>query len=51
MYIDSHCHLTHNRLKHIGEQAEVIANAHEAGVNGMLTISCQISGDFPAVLK
>ena len=51
MYIDSHCHLTHNRLKHIGEQVEVIANAHEAGVNGMLTISCQISGDFPAVLK
>ena len=51
MYIDSHCHLTHNRLKHIGEQAEVIANAHEVGVNGMLTISCQISGDFPAVLK
>lgn len=51
MYIDSHCHLTHNRLKNIGEQDQVVANANQAGVGGMLTISCQIRGDFPAVLK
>lgn len=51
MYIDSHCHLTHKRLKNIGSQADVIRNAHNAGVNAMLTISCQITGDFPAVLK
>jgi TatD DNase family protein len=51
MLIDSHCHLTHKRLLNLGTQEQVIANAHKAGVQGMLTISCQIKGDFPAVLK
>lgn len=51
MYIDSHCHLTHNRLKHLGTQDEIVENAVSAGVEGMLTISCQIRGDFPDVLK
>ncbi len=51
MYIDSHCHLTHNRLKHLGAQADIVHNAAAAGVDGMLTISCQIRGDFPAVLE
>ncbi len=51
MYVDSHCHLTHSRLLKKGEQAEIVANAVRAGVESMLTISCQIRGDFPAVLK
>lgn len=51
MYIDSHCHLTHNRLLHKGAQKDIVQNAVHAGVDAMLTISCQIKGDFPAVLK
>ncbi len=51
MWIDSHCHLTHDRLRHVGTQEELVTKAAQAGVGGMLTISCQISGDFPAVLK
>ena len=51
MYIGSHCHLTHNRLLNKGAQADIVHNAASAGVSGMMTISCQIRGDFPAVLK
>lgn len=51
MYIDSHCHLTHNRLLHLGGPEQVVENARKAGVEGMLNISCQIEGDFPAVLE
>lgn len=42
MYIDSHCHLNHNRLLHLGTPSEVIGNAKSAGVDGMLTICCRI---------
>lgn len=51
MWIDSHCHLTHDRLQHLGTQAEIVDNAMDKAVNAMVTISCQIKGDFPAVLK
>ncbi|MFN3701533.1 MAG: TatD family hydrolase [Alphaproteobacteria bacterium] len=46
MWIDSHCHLTHERIRDLGAPEALIVNAHEAGVAGMLTISCQITGDF-----
>lgn len=51
MFVDSHCHLTHNRLLNKIGQQEAVANAVSVGVESMLTISCQIKGDFPAVLK
>lgn len=51
MYIDSHCHLTHNRLLNKASREDIVSNAVAAGVETMLTISCQICGDFPAVLK
>lgn len=51
MFIDSHCHLTHDRLLNKAAQGEIVANALQAGVESMLTISCQIKGDFPDVLK
>jgi len=50
MWIDSHCHLSHNRLLNIGPPEQVVATAREAGVEGMLTICCRIADEFPAVL-
>ncbi len=51
MYIDSHCHLNFDRLDEIGGLDAVIARAHEAGIEGMLTICCRISDEFPDILK
>lgn len=50
MWIDSHCHLSHDRLRHIGPPETVVARAGEAGVGAMLTISCRISDEFPDIL-
>ncbi len=50
MYIDSHCHLNHKRLLNIGSPDEIVARANAAGVEGMLTICCRISDEFPDVL-
>ncbi|HBR69561.1 MAG TPA: LuxR family transcriptional regulator [Rhodospirillaceae bacterium] len=48
MWIDSHCHLTHEKMALPPEQ--LVNNAKSGGVGGMLNISCQINGDFPDVL-
>jgi TatD DNase family protein len=50
MLIDSHCHLNHDRLHHLGGAGALVDAALAAGVNGMLTINCRISDEFPAVL-
>ncbi len=49
MYIDSHCHLNHKRLA--GTPAEVVARAHAAGVEGMLTVCCRIREEFDDILS
>lgn len=46
MWIDSHCHLTHERIRDTASPEELVRGANDAGVAGMLTISCQITGDF-----
>lgn len=46
MWIDSHCHLTHERIRDFGSPEELVNSANDNGVDGMLTISCQITGDF-----
>jgi TatD DNase family protein len=51
MYIDSHCHLNHDRLLNIGGPDEVVARANAVGVEGMVSISCRISDEFPEILK
>ncbi len=51
MYIDSHCHLNHERNADGDSPADIIARAKEAGVEGMVNISTEIRGDFPAVLS
>jgi TatD DNase family protein len=51
MWIDSHCHLNHEKLREIGSLEEIVKNAKTAGVEAMLTICCRISDEFPEVLK
>jgi TatD DNase family protein len=46
MYIDSHCHLIHKRLLHIGEPAQIVQNAADAGVTGMLSVCCNITEEM-----
>lgn len=51
MYVDSHCHLNHERLLHLGGAAQVVRNAKSANVQGMLSICCRISDEFPEIVK
>lgn len=51
MYIDSHCHLNHEKLLPLGGTDQVVTNARQAGVNGMLSICCRISDEFPQIIK
>lgn len=50
MWIDSHCHLNHERF----DGANPLALADEAVKNGvdlMVTINCRITGEFPQILN
>lgn len=50
MWIDSHCHLNHERFE--GADPISIANeASEQGIDAMVTICCRIADEFPQVLK
>lgn len=51
MFIDSHCHLNHEKLLPLGGTEAVVKNARLAGVRGMLSICCRISDEFPEILK
>ena len=50
MWIDSHCHLNHEKF---GENTpeKLVETARAGGVDSMLTISCRISDEFPDILK
>lgn len=50
MWIDSHCHLNHEKLAAVGSVDTVINNARAAGVEGMLSICCRIESEFPHLL-
>lgn len=49
-WIDSHCHLTHEKIGTLGTPEQLVENARVAGVAGMLNICCRISDEFPQVL-
>lgn len=50
-WIDSHCHLNHERTAD-GDTPPVIAQrAKDAGVAGMLSICCDIATEFPSLLQ
>lgn len=51
MLIDSHCHLNHERLLHLGGVQHLLANASAANVGGMLSICCRISDEFSQILE
>lgn len=46
MWIDSHCHLNHGKIKDAGTPAELRARAHLAGISGMLTVCCNIAEEY-----
>lgn len=50
MWIDSHCHLIHKRLLNLGGPEQVVKNAEAEGIEGMLTVCCDIAHEFPEVL-
>lgn len=51
MWIDSHCHLDHNRFLNHGGPEAIVANAKEQGIEGMLSINCEIVSEFDALLE
>ena len=50
MWIDSHCHLTHSHIEELGTPEVLVSEAKAKKIDGILTISCQIKGDFTAQL-
>jgi TatD DNase family protein len=51
MWIDSHCHLNHARNDSADTPATIVARANAGGVDGMLTICCEIATEFPSLLE
>lgn len=51
MWIDSHCHLNHERVSPEDSPAALAARAREAGVSGMISICCQIAEEFDGLLE
>lgn len=51
MWIDSHCHLNHEKIREAGSVDDLVAKAHQAGIGGMVTICCRIADEFPDILK
>ncbi len=51
MWIDSHCHLNHERIKETGTPSELITRAKQGGVDGMLTICCRITEELDDLLN
>ncbi|MGB1076901.1 MAG: TatD family hydrolase [Bdellovibrionales bacterium] len=43
MWIDSHCHLNHDGSEKVGSVDEIVQNAKDNSVDGMLTVCCNIS--------
>lgn len=50
MWIDSHCHLNHAKNAGDDTPESIAARANANGVDGMLTICCEIATEFPALL-
>lgn len=50
MWIDSHCHLNHERIIDHGSPSELVDRARLAGVGGMVNICCRVADEFPAIL-
>lgn len=51
MWIDSHCHLNHDRNAAGDSPTAIVARAKSAGVTGMVNICCRIATEFSTVLS
>ncbi len=51
MWIDSHCHLNHERTGEGDTPETIVARAKDAGVDGQLSICCEIAIEFSALLS
>lgn len=51
MWIDSHCHLNHEKITSQGAAAELTSRARAAGVSGMVNICCRVATEFPLILS
>lgn len=51
MWIDSHCHLNHERTAEGDTPADIVMRAKEAGVDGMLSVCCEIEKELPSLLS
>ncbi len=51
MWIDSHCHLNHPRIKEAGTPEALIKRAKTAGIGGLLTICCRIHEEMDTLLE
>lgn len=51
MWIDSHCHLNHERNADGDAPNAIVARAKAAGIDGMLSINCQIVTEFADLLS
>lgn len=50
MWIDSHCHLNHPNIESAGSPEDLVLRAREADVDGMVSVCCRISDEFPKLL-
>ena len=50
MWVDSHCHITHEKIRELGSAAEIARAANDAGVESMLVINCRIREELPQIL-
>lgn len=50
MWVDSHCHLNHERTAEGDDPSAIVTRARAAGVDGMVNICCRIAGEFPRIL-
>lgn len=51
MFIDSHCHMTHENIRDLGAAADIVKAAKANTVHGMLNICCEIVAEFPHILE
>ncbi len=51
MWIDSHCHLNHARNADGDNPSAIVARAKAGGVDGMLSICCEIASEFSSLLE
>ncbi|MCC6597435.1 MAG: TatD family hydrolase [Alphaproteobacteria bacterium] len=50
MWIDSHCHLNHERFEG-ADPAVLVQEAAAQGISGMVSVCCRIHNEFPEILK